>query len=308
MITVLNLNASIDKRYEIKDIEKGKVMRARSVENTAGGKGIHVANVATILGEDVLATGFLGGKTGEFIEDKLKDMGIKGDFSKVEGSTRECLAFITDDLEQTEVLEPGPCIKEEELKEFLIKYDDLLKKSSIISASGSVPKKVPKDIYKTLIEKARKEGKKFLLDTSGELLLKGIEAKPFFIKPNQDEIEMITGNKVSNEKEIIKEIKKLREMGIECVTVSLGKDGSLVGYKDKIYKVEVPKIKAINPVGSGDSFVGGFAVGLERGYNIKDTIALAAACGTANAIEEETGFLRKEVVDEIAKDIKISVI
>ncbi|WP_251861893.1 1-phosphofructokinase family hexose kinase [Clostridium sp. Marseille-Q2269] len=308
MITVLNLNASVDKRYEIQDIEKGKVMRARSVENTAGGKGIHVANVATILKEDVLVTGFLGGKTGEFIEDRLKYMRIKGEFVKIEGATRECLAFITDDSLQTEILEPGPEIKQEELKVFLKKYDELLKTSSIISASGSVPKKIPKDIYKTLIEKAEKQGKKFLLDTSGELLLNGIEAKPFFIKPNQDEIEMITGNTVSNEKDIIKQINRLRNIGITCVVVSLGKHGSLVGYEDKMYKVTVPNIKAVNPVGSGDSFVGGFAVGLERNYKIQDTIALAAACGTANAMEKETGFVRKEVVDKILKQVKIKMI
>ena len=49
MILVVNLNASVDKRYEMKELEKGTVMRAFKVENTPGGKGIHVANVATIL-------------------------------------------------------------------------------------------------------------------------------------------------------------------------------------------------------------------------------------------------------------------
>ena len=67
MILVVNLNASVDKRYEMADLEKGSVMRAAHVENTPGGKGIHVANVVTKLNEQCLATGFLGGKTGEFI-------------------------------------------------------------------------------------------------------------------------------------------------------------------------------------------------------------------------------------------------
>ncbi|WP_123054566.1 1-phosphofructokinase family hexose kinase [Clostridium sp. JN-1] len=308
MITVINLNASVDKRYEIEDITKGKVMRAKAVQNTAGGKGIHVANVATILGGNVVCTGFIGGKSGEFIEDNLKKMGIKGDFVKISGETRSCLAFITDDLVQTEILEPGPEVAEEELNEFLKKYDDLLEKSSVITASGSAPKNVPKGIYAALISKASKLGKKFLLDTSGELLLKGIEAKPFFIKPNKDELEMITGNSILSEKDILVQIDKLHSMGIPCVTVSLGKDGSLVGYKGNKYKVQVPKITAVNPVGSGDSLVGGFAAALERGYSIEDTLALAAACGTANALEKETGFIRKETAEKIMKEVKISKI
>ena len=85
MILVVNLNASVDKRYEMINLNKGSVMRARTVENTPGGKGIHVANVATILDEECLVTGFLGGKTGEFIEEGLKSYGIKSDFVKIKG-------------------------------------------------------------------------------------------------------------------------------------------------------------------------------------------------------------------------------
>lgn len=40
MILVINLNASVDKRYKMKDLIKGEVMRAAEVDNTPGGKGI----------------------------------------------------------------------------------------------------------------------------------------------------------------------------------------------------------------------------------------------------------------------------
>lgn len=306
MITVINLNASVDKRYQLSDLEKGKVIRAKEVENTAGGKGIHVANVATILGDDTLATGFLGGKTGEFIEEKLKEMLIKGDFVKIASATRECLAFMTDDLSQTEILEPGPQITKKELDLFLKKYDEVLVKSSVIVASGSIPKNVPEDVYATLINKASKLNKKFLLDTSGQLLIKGIEAKPFFIKPNKDELEAISGSIILNEEDILSEITKLNKKGIECVIVSMGKDGSLVGFHNKRYKIQVPKVTAVNPVGSGDSFVAGFAVGLHREYSIEDTLALAAACGTANAMNHETGSVKKDVVQDIINKVKIT--
>ena len=147
MILVVNLNASVDKRYEMKELEKGTVMRAFKVENTPGGKGIHVANVATILGEECIATGFLGGKTGEFIEEKLSDYNIKSDFIKINGETRECLAIITEDLDQTEILEPGPEVSMEEQNKFLLKYKELIKSSNIIVASGSVPRNIPKSFY-----------------------------------------------------------------------------------------------------------------------------------------------------------------
>lgn len=179
MILVINLNASIDKRYEIADIKKGRVMRARNVQNTPGGKGLHVANIVNILNENCIATGFLGGKSGEFIEEKLKYYGIKNDFVKISGETRECLAFITDDFIQTEILEPGPEITIEEKNNFINKYNELIEKANIIVASGSLPQNVPKKFYIELIEYANKKGKKFLLDASGEPLKEGIEAKPY---------------------------------------------------------------------------------------------------------------------------------
>lgn len=126
MILVLNLNASVDKRYMLDEFVPGTVMRAPSVSNTAGGKGIHVARVASLLGEETLTTGFLGGKPGEFIEERLRRVGLPGDFVKVEGATRSCLAFLTRDGGQTEVLEPGPEISCEELAAFREKYTALL--------------------------------------------------------------------------------------------------------------------------------------------------------------------------------------
>lgn len=250
MILVVNLNASVDKRYEMADLEKGSVMRAAHVENTPGGKGIHVANVVTKLNEQCLATGFLGGKTGEFIEEKLKEYNITQDFVKIQGETRECLAIITDDLVQTEILEPGPGVTEEEKDRLIEKYKELLKSCDMVVTSGSMPRNVPKDFYKTLIEIAHSYDKKFLLDTSGDSLRLGMEAKPFFIKPNKDEIEALTGRKVQSDEDVIREIKELQGKGIELVAVSLGSKGAMAGYKGKIYKVTPPKVKAVNPVGS----------------------------------------------------------
>lgn len=308
MITIVNLNASVDKRYEISDIVKGKVMRARAVENTAGGKGLHVANVAHILGEDIVATGFVGGTTGDFIENKLKEIGIKSNFVRIGAATRECLAFITDDLVQTEVLEPGPFVTDEEKSKFINLYDNLLNDSDVVVASGSVPKNVETNIYAKLIEKANKADKKFLLDTSGELLKEGIKAKPFLIKPNKDELEMLTGKTIIDEKDILKHVKTLSESGIKCVIVSLGADGSLVCFDGDVFKVTIPRVNAVNPVGSGDSLVGGFAVGIERNYPIEKIIALGTACGTANAMIKETGWVETKTVKEIMEKVKIEKI
>lgn len=305
MILVVNLNASIDKRYELEDLCKGAVGRARHVENTPGGKGIHVANVATILGEPCIVTGFLGGRSGEFIEDKLREYGIEQDFVKISGETRSCLAFITDDGVQTEILEPGPAVSETELDAFMAKYRALLPGADMIVASGSAPKNIASDIYARMIRIANDAGKKFFLDASGRLLKEGIMAKPFFIKPNKDEIEALTGRKITCKADAAREIRTFQQSGISLVAISLGAEGSIVGYQGVLYKVILPKVKAINPVGSGDAYVAGMAVAQVRGFSVEQSIRLATACGTANAMEKESGFVTKRVVEELVEQIHV---
>jgi len=308
VILVINLNASVDKRYKMKDLIKGEVMRAAEVDNTPGGKGIHVANVATILGEDCIATGYLGGKSGEFISEKLQDYGIKQDFVQVAGETRSCLAIITESGAQTEILEPGPTVTQEEQEAFLAKYQELLSKATVVAASGSMPKGLPGDFYGQLINLARKAGKPFLLDTSGEALIQGIKAQPYFVKPNNDEIKVLVGAELRSDEDIVHVLQKFMEDGIKLPVISLGAQGSMAGYNQHVYKITVPKIQCKNPVGSGDSFVAGIAVGIERGMAIEDVLSLGAACGTANAMEDESGFVRKEVVEELFPQIKIQQI
>ncbi|WP_405752120.1 1-phosphofructokinase family hexose kinase, partial [Anaerovibrio slackiae] len=242
---------------------------------------------------------------GEFIGEKLKDYGIKQDFVKVAGETRSCLAIITDDGAQTEILEPGPVVTAEEQEAFLLKYRELLSKASVVVASGSMPQGLPKNFYATLIEIAKAEHKPFLLDTSGEALVQGIAAMPYFIKPNTDEIRAIKGTNIDSDEDVVREVQLFMADGIKLPVVSLGARGSIAGYNNHVYRVTVPKIQCKNPVGSGDSFVAGIAVGIERGMAIEDILSLGAACGTANAMEDESGFVRKEVVDELFGQIKI---
>lgn len=307
MITV-TLNPSIDRRYNIKNFERGKVFRADDFQYTPGGKGLNVAKVIKALNEPVVATGFLGGRAGSYIEEKLDEMNIMHNFISIDGETRSCLAIISDNGSQTEILESGPLISQTDMQRFYKLYEELIIQDEIICISGSMPKDMEVETYKNLIEIANKEGKKILLDTSGEALRKGMEARPYLIKPNKEELENLIGNVISTEEDIIKAVSPMIKEGINIVVVSLGKEGCLVFNDNYMYRVETPKVKAVNPVGSGDAMIAGFAVSLKRNYKFKDMLKLAAACGTANALEEETGKVDINNINRLIEDIVIKKI
>lgn len=308
MITTITLNPSVDKRYMVDNFHKNGIFRIKDMAQTAGGKGLNAARVVKLLGEPVIASGLTGGKNEEIIKEELNELEIINRFIKIKGETRNCIAILSDDSSQTEILEPGPLVTEKEINEFLYIYDEILEDSTIICASGSIPENVPVDIYKELIERAKINSIPFLLDTSGRALKEGIKASPYMIKPNRDELMSLTDMEINSEKDIIKRGKRLIESGIEVVVISLGGEGSMIFHGNKIYKVLLPKVHIINPVGSGDSMIAGFAVGLKRGYNFEEMIKFASAVGTANAMEKETGVVSKKIVNDLTKRIKIKEI
>ena len=305
MLGTITLNPSMDIRYTVNEFSIGSVTRVKQVERSAGGKGLNVSRVAMLVGEQVNATGFLGGPTGDFIRSEMKKLGIVDSFVQIEEETRRCHNIIRSDLTSTELLEAGPYIDSSTLKEFHQTYEKILSECKVVTASGSLPQGIPTNYYNQLITMAKDKGVKFLLDTSGESLLAVMEAKPFFIKPNLQELEIITGKKVSSEQDVIEALHLLHEKGIVFAVISMGKDGSMAMVHGKKYKVTFPAVNTVNTVGSGDSFVAGVAVSLNRGYGVEETLAFASACGTANALEAKTGFVQPELVAQLKEQVKV---
>ncbi|MEG2354097.1 MAG: 1-phosphofructokinase family hexose kinase [Clostridium sp.] len=305
MITILTFNPSIDKMYRVNSIEIGEVQRVISTNCTAGGKGLNVAKVCKTLGENPLAMGFLGGFNGEYIKNELKKLDIKNKFTNINQETRNCLNIIEDDLNSTEFLEKGPVIEASDLIKFESDLDNVLKETKILVASGSYCQNMPLDYYRQIGYICKNYDIKFILDTSGEALKVALESNPYLIKPNTDEIKQLLNINVKSKEEIISAGMSLIEMGAQNVCISLGKNGMIYLNNEEIYEVTVPKVEALNTVGSGDSTIGGFSVGILRGYDTISLLKLANACGISNALNMETGFVKLEEVDNFLGEVQV---
>lgn len=307
MILTVTLNAAIDKRYVVDDWKMGEVNRVKECTYVPGGKGLNVSKPASIYGAEVVATGFVGGHAGHYIEDALKPFGIKSAFYHVKAESRSCIN-IWDEVNhiQTEFLEPGFTLTEEDFKGFEGTFRDLVKKAGVVAMSGSVPKGLDGTAYQRLIRIAKEAEKPVILDTSGKLLEMGIEAKPTMIKPNIDEIRMLTGKCCDDLSEIIEAARAIHEKGVKIVAVSLGADGSLAVGEEGVFRAVVPKIDAVNTVGCGDSMIAGFALGIGEGLSLAETLRRASAISAAAAMREETGFFVMEDMKKLLPRIQIT--
>ena len=306
MITTITFNPSIDRMYRVSSMNIGEVQRVVSAKATAGGKGINVTKVCKILQEEPLAMGFLGGYNGEFIKEELRKLDIKNKFTKINQETRNCLNIITDDKVSTEFLEKGPILEDGDLEKFENDIKEVMKSTKILVASGSYCQNIPLDYYEKIGNLCRENNVKFILDTSGEALKVALKSKPYLIKPNSDEIKQLLNIDIESRDEVISAGKKLIEMGAENVCISLGKDGMIYLNAEEVYEAKVPKIEAVNTVGSGDSTIAGFSVGILRGYEIEELLKLSNACGISNALNIETGFVSLEEVEKYKDLVKVT--
>lgn len=307
MITTVTLNASIDKAYYMDgSIENGTVMRVNSVHNSAGGKGLNVARIIKLCGEDVLATGLVGGFNGSYLENLLDSDGIKHKFIRIKGETRSCINILDSKYGSTEYLEPGCKVTENEEKEFLEEFPTIIKDSSVVTISGSVPSGMSTDIYKRIVSTVKEAGKQVILDTSGKMLETSLQSKPTVVKPNKDELEMLFNTKIESIEDVISCAEKISDKGISYVIVSLGGDGALMLCSDGVFHGKPPKLKVVNTVGCGDSMVGAFAVALHRKYEPLEALRFAVATASANALSPNTGDFEPETSKKLLNEIVVA--
>ena len=105
MILTVTMNPAIDTAYQLDKLIIDDVNRVVP-KKTAGGKGLNVSRVLCQLGDDVVATGLLGGHMGAYMGSLMDADGINHDFTPIAGETRICLNILHEG-NQTELLESG---------------------------------------------------------------------------------------------------------------------------------------------------------------------------------------------------------
>lgn len=305
MILTVSCNPALDKTYNTSGLMIGQVNRMRDYVSIPGGKAVNVTKVLKQFDAHVTATGFIGGYTGEFIEEELKNMGVNTSFTKIRGLTRTNMNIIGEDGYVTEILEPGPKILSFEREDFMDRFRELVKISEFVVLSGSLTEGLPEEFYAKLIKICNDAGAKAFLDTNGAPLKKGVEAKPYCIKPNRRELEYAVGRRLATEAEVIKASYDYIKAGVAKVVVSMGEKGLLQITKNKAIKAVPPRVKAVNTVGCGDSVVAAMIMGMLQGLSDEDTMKFAAGVSAANATTLESGIIPQNTMDKLVEEVVI---
>jgi tagatose 6-phosphate kinase len=298
VIVTVTLNAALDVTYAVPRLEPHRSHRVTSVAQVAGGKGVNVASVLEQQGVPVLATGLLGGATGERVRADLDARGLAHSFSPCAGESRRAVAVVSEaDGDATVFNEPGPQVRPAEWQAFLDHLRSLLRevRPRVVVASGSLPPGIPTDAYAAVVRLARESGALGVVDSSAGALVAALPAAPDLVKPNRDELAEVTG-----EEDLVAGARWLLAQGARKVIVSAGADGLVdVTATGAVVRARLPSPLTGNPTGAGDAAVAALAAGLASGRAAREALADAVAWSAAAVLHPLAGHVLPDDVERL---------
>lgn len=294
MILTVTFNPAIDHTYTVEeDLADSHILRTEDSQFDAGGKGINVSSYLNSLGKETLATGLMGGFTGEFIQSKLDEQGLKHDFAEA-GTTRINTTIIGDEAEY-KVNHSGPETGKEAVERVLEKVRTQEPETVVISGS------LPPGLDYTSVEKIREAvDAEVVVDLHGDVLGE-LEGGYLLAKPNRKELSEATGIEVESVEACKKASKKLLERGFENVLASLGEKGAVLSTEGKTLYVEGLDSEVVDTTGAGDAMLASMLAGVQEDIGKKDALKQALAFAT---LVVETPGTRKPKMDRLEEYIE----
>ncbi|MFK4565986.1 1-phosphofructokinase [Enterococcus sp. UD-01] len=298
MIYTVTLNPSIDYIVQVDKLELGALNRMKNDFKLPGGKGINVSRILNRIQTESTALGFLGGFTGNFIADWLKNEQITTNFTTVQADTRINIKLKSD--KETEINGLGPVISIEEM-ESLKETLRSISANDIVVLSGSTPASLRSGFYEELIQIIKEKKAEFVIDTTGNDLRNALAQKPLLIKPNNHELEELFDVQFQTIEAILPFGKRLLTDGAQHVIISMAGDGALLFTNNGVYRSNVLKRPLKNSVGAGDSMIAGFVGRFSTHKDPVEAFKWGVACGSATAFSDDLAseaFIR-ELIEEV---------
>jgi fructose-1-phosphate kinase PfkB-like protein len=178
---------------------------------------------------------------------------------------------------------------------------------------GSTPPGSPPEAYGRLVGLAKERGMRALVDAAGDSLAGALVAAPELVTPSLAEAEGIihgAGSQPAAERSA-----HVRDRALAAASALLGRgastavvtvaQGLAVDRGSERWWVDAPPVTVRNPIGAGDSLVGGLIGSLERGHDLRAALRLGVAAASASVETNLPGVLDARRVHTLADHVAI---
>jgi tagatose 6-phosphate kinase len=301
------LNPALDVIYKTDEFHCGSTLVDTAVSAIPARKGINVARVIKTLGEDVCVTGLIPENDLIRTENFLDDQQISHRFFTIPGNLRINTTILEKNTGAiTHLNSLSTVVPRRIQEEYFDLYKQLIVSGDSWCFSGSIPTGFDTDIYGRMVKLCVDNGVASLLDTRGGALKLGIRSRPSMIKPNLSELEEFFEEQIRGVHHIALKGKRLIDMGISYVFISLGVDGMIAIHENDCLLCSAPEANVVDTVGCGDALVAGLLVAQKRNFSFPEMCRIAIACGTSKALHEGPGRVTRDNVWQLMEDVQIT--
>lgn len=249
----------------------GETITGKSVSQVPGGKGANQAYAIGKLGGDVQMIGAVGNDScGMALKKSLESVGVKTDGLAILDGETTGQAFITVDSQGENSIIIIAGTNGLVTRELIDQNRRLIEESDIVI----MQLEIPLEVVEYVKELAVSLGKLVIVDPAPAVegipdhFWKGID----FIKPNETELAILTGQERKNREELEEGARQMLAKGVKGVLVSLGGDGCLLVQEEESRFFPANKVKAVDTTAAGDCFTAGFALALSQGKSCEEAI------------------------------------
>ena len=282
-ILTLTVNPALDRIVTVDRLVFEDRAYIESTTESAGGRGINASRLLTSFGTANTAITTSGKEVGRKFEEQLRQDSFDKHIVRIGSNIRINLTISDRQGLSVKLNELGPTLTKHEQTRIIKAVETILPESSWLMLCGSLPPGVDEHLYTKLIQLAENHRVETLLDTDGDPLLYGLEAKPTIVKPNQSEAERLLNTALITRSQIIDAVQRMKALGPKSVVLSLGSRGVIAATSSEgVLEVAPPPIEAVCPIGAGDAMSAAIVWALERGEPFSEALRWGVAAGTAS--------------------------
>ena len=295
-IFTLTPNVAIDFSGDIESLLEG-AENGDSYIIDGGGKAVNISRGLHRWGIKTTVCGFTHGVTGRIYRnylEKKQAIDCGNMLYSEEGNTRINLGIHTGGKGQVYLSMTGPYVSQKDIdtmESFIISN---MSRGDFILMSGTLPAGVEKKYYGDLVRKLKSRGIKTFVDARSEQLKYAIEAVPYLVGINEQELAEYLDLDASvfqrHPEKIVSYIEGLVNSGIEIVLITVGPKGILMGTKEGVFWARPPVEKEVSTTGAGDTVKVAFSYVLAKHGSALDALRLGAAASSITVTKPGTGI------------------
>ncbi|MBF4258234.1 1-phosphofructokinase [Vibrio anguillarum] len=304
-VVTITLNPALDLTGSLDVLNVGSVSLVKQGSLHAAGKGVNVAKVLSDLGAKVTVTGFLGRDNQELFCQLFDQMAAIDEFVRVDGATRINVKLVEQSGEVSDINFPGVEVTPLAIEQFERTLERLAADHDYFVLAGSLPQGISPTLCASWIEKLHSMGKKVLFDSSRDALKAGLDAKPWLIKPNDEELSQFVGRELHTPEQCQAAAAQLAEKGIENIVVSMGANGVMWLNQHQWLHAKPPRMQVVSTVGAGDTLVAGLCWGHMQQMEKTELLTFATALSALAVTQVGVGMSNRKQLETLQQQIQL---